>query len=321
MTLMDRASRIGLSMVCIGLLASCASKGPAPVESRAVPGSLPAEQRSATGRPLGSLEPVGKGQYRVRRGDTLYSIAVDHKADWKDLARWNKLSNPNVIEPGQVLWVSDPSPRSAPALAQSSAPPAAGAQAQPIAPSPGVGVRPLQSQPPSDSQPTGATGMGASAMADPAAAKPAAAESAAPAASAPAASAPPTELASIAPAPTDWVWPANGQIISGFAEGGSKGLTIAGAPGEAVFAAETGKVVYSGSGLRGYGNLVIVKHEQDVITAYAHNRAILVKEGQTVRRGQKIAELGMSDADRPMLLFEVRKGGKPVDPMTFLPTR
>ncbi len=316
MTLLDRASRIGLSMACIGLLASCASKGPAPVESRAVPGSLPAEQRSATGRPLGSLEPVGKGQYRVRRGDTLYSIAVDHNADWKDLARWNKLSNPNVIEPGQVLWVSDPSPRSAPALAQSSAPPAVGAQAQPIAPSAGVGVRPLQSQPPGDSPATGATGMGASAMADPAATTPAAAESAAPAASAP-----PTELASIAPAPTGWVWPANGQIISGFAEGGSKGLSIAGAPGEAVFAAETGKVVYSGSGLRGYGNLVIVKHEQDVITAYAHNRAILVKEGQTVRRGQKIAELGMSDADRPMLLFEVRKGGKPVDPMTFLPTR
>jgi lipoprotein NlpD len=316
MTLLDRASRIGLSMACVGLLASCASKGPAPVESRAVPGSLPAEQRSATGRPLGSLEPVGKGQYRVRRGDTLYSIAVDHNADWKDLARWNKLSNPNVIEPGQVLWVSDPSPRHSPALAQSSAPPAVGAQTQPIAPSSGVGVRPLQSQSPSDSQPTGSSGMGASAMADPAATTPAVAESAAPAASAP-----PTELASIAPATTGWVWPANGQIISGFTEGGSKGLSIAGAPGEAVFAAETGKVVYSGSGLRGYGNLVIVKHEQDVITAYAHNRAILVKEGQTVRRGQKIAELGMSDTDRPMLLFEVRKGGKPVDPMTFLPTR
>ncbi|MDP4617625.1 MAG: peptidoglycan DD-metalloendopeptidase family protein [Burkholderiaceae bacterium] len=125
----------------------------------------------------------------------------------------------------------------------------------------------------------------------------------------------------MAPAATGWVWPANGQVISGFSEGGNKGLSIAGAPGEAVFAAETGKVVYSGSGLRGYGNLVIVKHEQDVITAYAHNRAILVKEGQTVRRGQKIAELGMSDAERPMLLFEVRKGGKPVDPMTFLPTR
>ncbi|MGA0089452.1 MAG: peptidoglycan DD-metalloendopeptidase family protein [Burkholderiaceae bacterium] len=316
MTLLDRASRICLSLACVGLLASCASKGPAPVESRAVPGSLPAEQRSATGRPLGSLEPVGKGQYRVRRGDTLYSIAVDHNADWKDLARWNKLSNPNVIEPGQVLWVADPSPRSGPALAQSSAPPASGAQAQPIAPSSGVGVRPLQSQPPSDPQAAGGTGMGSSAMADP----PAAASSTADPA-APVASTPPTELASIAPAATGWVWPANGQIISGFAEGGSKGLSIAGAPGEAIFAAETGKVVYSGSGLRGYGNLVIVKHEQDVITAYAHNRAILVKEGQTVRRGQKIAELGMSDADRPMLLFEVRKGGKPVDPMTFLPTR
>lgn len=314
MTPFDRACRICLSLAGIGLLASCASPGPAPVESRAVPGSLPAEQRSATGKPLGSLEPVGKGQYRVRRGDTLYSIAVDHNADWKDLARWNTLSNPNLIEPGQVLWVMNPSPRSGPALAQSSPPAAAGAQARPIAPGSGVGVRPLQSQPPSEPQPAEGTGMGASAMAEPPAADSSLADPAAPAA-------PPTELASIAPAPTGWVWPANGQIISGFSEGGSKGLSIAGAPGEAVFAAETGRVVYSGSGLRGYGNLVIVKHEQDVITAYAHNRAILVKEGQTVRRGQKIAELGMSDAERPMLLFEVRKGGKPVDPMTFLPTR
>ena len=314
MTPFDRACRICLSLASIGLVASCASPGPAPVESRAVPGSLPAEQRSATGKPLGSLEPLGKGQYRVRRGDTLYSIAVDHNADWKDLTRWNKLSNPNLIEPGQVLWVMNPSPRSGPALAQSSPPAAAGAQAQPIAPSSGVGVRPLQSQPPSEPQPKEAKAMGASAEPPAAASLPADP-------AAPAASAPPTELASIAPAPTGWVWPANGQIISGFSEGGSKGLSIAGAPGEAVFAAETGKVVYSGSGLRGYGNLVIVKHEQDVITAYAHNRAILVKEGQTVRRGQKIAELGMSDAERPMLLFEVRKGGKPVDPMTFLPTR
>lgn len=150
MTPFDRACRICLSLAGIGLLASCASPGPAPVESRAVPGSLPAEQRSATGKPLGSLEPVGKGQYRVRRGDTLYSIAVDHNADWKDLARWNTLSNPNLIEPGQVLWVMNPSPRSGPALAQSSPPAAAGAQARPIAPGSGVGVRPLQSQPPAN---------------------------------------------------------------------------------------------------------------------------------------------------------------------------
>lgn len=316
MTPFDRACRICLSLACIGLLASCASPGPAPVESRAVPGSLPAEQRSATGKSLGALEPIGKGQYRVRRGDTLFSIAVDHNADWKDLARWNKLSNPNVIEPGRVLWVVNPSPRSGPALAQSSPPATGGAQAQPIAPSSGVGVRPLQSQPSSEPLPAAATDGPPSAMASPGSATPSPADPAAPATAAP-----PTELASIAPAATGWVWPANGQVISGFSEGGNKGLSIAGAPGEAVFAAETGKVVYSGSGLRGYGNLVIVKHEQDVITAYAHNRAILVKEGQTVRRGQKIAELGMSDAERPMLLFEVRKGGKPVDPMTFLPTR
>lgn len=119
----------------------------------------------------------------------------------------------------------------------------------------------------------------------------------------------------------NWSWPANGQVISNFSEAGSKGILIAGAPGESIFAAEQGRVVYSGNGLRGYGNLVIVKHDGDFLTAYAHNRAILVKEGQVVRRGQKIAELGMSDADRPMLHFEVRVGGKPVDPLAYLPRR
>ncbi|MGA1665251.1 MAG: peptidoglycan DD-metalloendopeptidase family protein, partial [Burkholderiaceae bacterium] len=118
-----------------------------------------------------------------------------------------------------------------------------------------------------------------------------------------------------------WRWPSNGQVVSQFSEGGRKGIAIAGAPGEAVFAAETGKVVYAGNGLRGYGNLVIVKHDNDLLSAYAHNRNILVKEGQLVKRGQQIAELGMTDADKPMLHFEIRKAGKPVDPLGYLPNR
>ena len=118
-----------------------------------------------------------------------------------------------------------------------------------------------------------------------------------------------------------WVWPANGQITEQFSDSNSKGITIAGASGEAIFAVSNGKVVYSGNGLRGYGNLVIIKHPDEFITAYAHNRSIFVKEGETVNKGQKIAEMGMSETDSPKLLFEVRKGGKPLDPLLYLPKR
>ncbi|MBA4742435.1 MAG: peptidoglycan DD-metalloendopeptidase family protein, partial [Azoarcus sp.] len=118
-----------------------------------------------------------------------------------------------------------------------------------------------------------------------------------------------------------WLWPASGEVIEGFEESSNKGLDIAGEPGDPVVAAAAGNVVYSGSGLRGYGKLVIIKHEDDFLTAYAHNRELLVKEGDKVSKGQKIAELGSTDADRPKLHFEIRKQGKPVDPAKFLPAR
>ena len=118
-----------------------------------------------------------------------------------------------------------------------------------------------------------------------------------------------------------WVWPANGQITEQFSDSNSKGISIAGASGEAIFAVSDGKVVYSGNGLRGYGNLIIIKHPDEFITAYAHNKSIFVKEGETVNKGQKIAEMGMSETDSPKLLFEVRRGGKPLDPLLYLPNR
>lgn len=283
-------------------LAACApTRGPAPIESRTISPGKTADQRSASGKAIAELPPVPAGSYRVKRGDTLVSIALEYGVDWRDLVSWNGLDNPNVIEVGQILRVRPPEPR-----AMASAPAEAPAQgATPIQPGGAMEVRPLTQ------------GQAAQTPADPAAGTEAAASRAGQ----------PAEVASGAPssaapvAGLNWSWPANGQVIAGFSEGGSKGISIAGAPGESIFAAEQGRVVYSGNGLRGYGNLVIVKHEGDFLTAYAHNRAILVKEGQVVRRGQKIAELGMSDADRPMLHFEVRKGGKPVDPMAYLPKR
>jgi lipoprotein NlpD len=118
-----------------------------------------------------------------------------------------------------------------------------------------------------------------------------------------------------------WIWPSNGALIAGFDEVKNKGLKIAGKLGDPVVASADGRVVYAGSGLRGYGNLVILKHNETYLTAYAHNQTLLVKEDQTVRKGQRIADMGSSDADKVMLHFEVRRQGKPVDPAKYLPPR
>ncbi|HWW70727.1 MAG TPA: peptidoglycan DD-metalloendopeptidase family protein, partial [Duganella sp.] len=118
-----------------------------------------------------------------------------------------------------------------------------------------------------------------------------------------------------------WMWPSDGKVIATFDEGKNKGVDIAGKAGQHVVAAGAGKVMYAGSGIRGYGNLVIVKHNNSLLSAYAHNRSIVVKEGQTVTKGQMIAEMGDSDADSVKLHFEIRQQGKPVDPSKFLPNR
>jgi lipoprotein NlpD len=118
-----------------------------------------------------------------------------------------------------------------------------------------------------------------------------------------------------------WAWPSNGSVVTPFDEVKTKGLVFGGKVGDPVFAAGDGRVSYVGSGVRGYGNLVIVKHNNTYLTAYAHNQTLLVKEDQVVRRGQKIAEMGSSDAERVQLHFEIRKLGKPVDPARLLPTR
>jgi lipoprotein NlpD len=119
----------------------------------------------------------------------------------------------------------------------------------------------------------------------------------------------------------NWQWPANGSVVSQFDEGKTKGLAIAGRAGDPVVAAADGQAVYVGSAIRGYGNLIVIKHNSRYLTAYAHNQALLVKEGQTVRRGQRIAEMGSTDADRVQLHFEIRRQGKPVDPAKLLPPR
>jgi lipoprotein NlpD len=233
------------------------------------------------------------GTYAVQRGDTLAKIALDHGVSWRDLARWNQIDNPNVIEVGQVLRVTPPD---------------------------APGSRPLTSRP---LPPQGAR---ASATSPPATTPSAPAVSGSTAAGAPQVAAPaaPAANTTSGAAPEDapaFQWPAQGSLLGGFEESRNKGLDIGGKAGDPVLAAADGRVVYAGSGLRGYGNLIILKHNNTYLSAYAHNQALMVKEDQEVKRGQKIAEMGNTDADQVKLHFEIRRQGKPVDPARLLPPR
>nr|WP_297654260.1 peptidoglycan DD-metalloendopeptidase family protein [Hydrogenophaga sp.] len=256
--------------------------GPAPVEDRGGAVARPADLP-----PLPGAENAGKaGYYTVKPGDTLFRIALESGQNWRDVQAWNNLPNPNALEVGQVLRVLPPT--SGTAAAAPAAP--TGPSTSPVASS-GVVARPLtESSPP------------------------------------PAASNSPTVPPAAPPAPVGadeltFVWPAQGAVITPFDEANNKGVSIAGKVGDPVVAAADGRVVYAGAGLRGYGNLIILKHNNTYLTAYAHNQALLVREDQAVRQGQKIAEMGSSDTDRVKLHFEVRRLGKPVDPIGHLPRR
>ena len=203
-------------------------------------------------------------------------IGLDAGQSFRDIARWNNLENPNLIEVGQVLRVMPPTSDNALVV-----------------------TRPVVSG-------TANSTAGSTAAAAPARA-----------ASAPASNPQPsTTEDDIA-----WIWPAQGKLIAGFDEVKNKGLDIDGRSGDAIMASADGRVVYAGASLRGYGNLIILKHNNTYLTAYAHNQTLLVREDQTVKKGQKIAEMGNSDADRVKLHFEIRRQGKPVDPAKYLPAR
>ena len=279
----------------------------------------PAEATSAK-PPLGAENAGKPGYYSVRPGDTLIRIGLDSGQNWRDIARWSGLDNPNAIEVGQVLRVAPPSADSN------------GAVTRPVAPGGRVDGKPLDGKPVAASGLPGAAGVNATPMSVPAAAAPPSAATAAIPAAIPAAT--PSASLGSAPAPAsaaaanregdediNWAWPASGPVATPFDDVKSKGLAISGKAGDAILAAADGRVVYAGSGLRGYGNLVIVKHNATFLTAYAHNQTLLVKEDQVVRRGQKIAEMGSSDADKVQLHFEIRRQGKPVDPARLLPQR
>jgi lipoprotein NlpD len=299
------------------LLASACATGTnrAPVEDRTGGGRtaaapMPAAAASAPGdvaaKPVPGIENLGKpGFYAVKPGDTLLRVALENGQNWRDIVRWNNLDNPNALEVGQVLRVLPPG---VDATAAASKPVTASrVEARPLE------TRPLNGTAPSPAVPTPTPVTVAAA--------PAAAPSSAPTAAVPAAAPPAPAASRDADDDVAWAWPSTATVAAPFDDVRTKGLVFTGKVGDPVVAAADGRVVYAGAGLRGYGNLVIVKHNTSYITAYAHNQTLLVKEDQAVRRGQKIAEMGSSDAERVQLHFEIRRLGKPVDPARLLPPR
>jgi lipoprotein NlpD len=290
----------GVCVVALVMLTACATRlDNAPVvdksgnfgtqTSQAIPGQA---------QPAVPLGPPPPGYYRVKLGDTLYRIALENGQNYRDIASWNNLTNPNQIEVDQLLRV---------------APPGANVAAM----TPGVSTSPIvgggvQSAPLAN---PGAPATGNSGFVP---AAPPAYGSASSATTIPPQSAA-SDTGTAAASTIAFAWPVRGPVLGTFDDATNKGVNIGGAAGDPVKASADGRVVYAGNGLRGYGNLIIIKHDATYLTAYAHNRALMVKEGDAVTKGQKIAEMGNSDSDRVMLHFEVRRQGKPVDPLKYLP--
>lgn len=282
-----------LVVLVLAFMSAC-SHTPAPVEDRS--------SRGAPARDVGQLE---NGIYRVRRDETLYSIAFSHGLDWKDVARWNDIRSPYTIYVGQELKLTEP-----PRQHRTASPRIA---TRPAGTTPRATTRQAEVPELKKSVPEPQTTTPAPAAQKPAEQKP----TVAPPQPAP------TPSAASAADPTGWLWPTRGRVISTYSAGdpARKGINISGTEGQDIVASAAGDVVYSGNGLIGFGELIIIKHSDRMLTAYAHNRTRLVKEGDRVAAGAKIAEMGRNDQEQVMLHFELRVVGKPVDPMQYLPSR
>jgi len=334
------------ALAATALLAGCASN-PAPVANYSFGGSNPPAATSAAPPPVAGSSgvqtfglgghangTVGASGYTVARGDTMYSVAFAHGMDVRQLAALNNIPPPYVIHPGQVLKLKPTSAveTTGPAVAGNTAPAPAAVPPRPVTQAPvttqpsapvfgpvntqsmtGNGVAPAESE----------STVAAPAVSVVPAAPAAAPTTVPPPATQPAVPTPPPGATRSAGGIT-WQWPANGKVVGGFEAGGGgdgAGLNITGNIGDPVRAAASGTVVYSGNGLIGYGELIIIKHNDTFLSAYGHNSKRLVKEGDHVSAGQEIALMGASGAPRVELHFEIRKDGKPVDPLGYLPGR
>ncbi|MDR2450992.1 MAG: peptidoglycan DD-metalloendopeptidase family protein [Candidatus Accumulibacter sp.] len=286
-------------IVVLGVLqlSGCSSKSPAPVV------------RHGEGVPT---QAARSDTYTVRKGDTLYSIARERGLDPRKLGDVNGLANPDRIEEGQVLRLSGAEPDVATTV--------------PLGPSGSVVVRPigearvavLKKEPKGGREPFSEEALAAAQTGG----QPVSSVQLAPPVAAPQ---PPEKPADKPPRAAvreglSWIWPAGGQVLATFS-GINKGIDIAGKSGDPVIATAGGKVVYTGTGIPALGKLVIIQHKDNFLSAYAHNRNILVKEKELVNQGQRIAEMGNTGADRVKLHFEIRRRGEPVDPLKYLPPR
>jgi lipoprotein NlpD len=325
---------IGLGLTLLAL-AACTARGPAPVTER-VPARVHTAPPAVVAKPeperpvAPQIAPSTNGMHTVQRGDTLYAIAFANSLDYREIAGWNQLESPDRIMVGQVLRLT---------------PPPGAIEIKPLEEVPPPSARPLTEPPllttpqavllsyseanwaqvsraPKDADSGRADARAESTAPVMASSVPPAAKPSPPATPAPA---PPVASVPAAAAPASaeiiWLWPADGTLSGRFGAAGGKGIDIVGPRNAPVVAVAPGKVVYSGSGLRGYGRLLIVKHAGEYLSAYAHNDSILVKEGDTVTAGQRIALMGDSDAEKVMLHFEIRRYGKPLDPLKYLPER
>ena len=319
----------------IALLPGCASRPTsAPVVDRSPARTLPPPPPVAQPTPVPGSTPHAD-YYQVKRGDTLYGSALDHGVDHRDLVQWNKLDDPNRIQVGQTLRVTPPEAEQGVQIGAARG--AGSVESRPL--DAGPTPRPAESLPRPAQETAGATRTEPKALRLPYSSEnlallqksdavPPAMKPAPPAAQSAPKPEPAAQTASVTAKPAaepresdavEFIWPARGRLLAGCAEPTSKGVDIAGKSGDPVVAAAPGRVIYTGSGIRGYGKLIVIKHDNGFNSVYAHNREILVKQDQAVARGQKIAELGDTDADTPKLHFEIRKSGKPVDPVKYLP--
>lgn len=332
-TLRNSISWLGPIIVLSGLVGCASSPNSAPVVDRA-----PAKPQVSP--PVAAVTAPARGPdrdnrpptYTVKKGDTLYGIALEFGFDYRELADWNNLENPNLIKVDQVLRLT---PAEVAQVRQV-------VETRPLAASRSSGMVELKTQPKANKTPLGEQPV-ASTKAESVVVPPVAAvvkpeikpelksetkvdnrgEAKVEPRPDPKAEvkteAKPTPVGETdAEEVVDWVWPAQGKVVATFNDGSNKGIDISGSLGQPVIASAAGRAVYSGSGLRGYGKLIIIKHNKTYLSAYAHNHQILVKEGQAVAKGQKIAEMGNSDSDQIKLHFEIRRFGKPVDPLKYL---
>ena len=287
-----------LLLVCAAvaaIAAGCATRTGAPVTDRSSD-ARPAPAKSAPVKPALKPADTRPDFYTVRKGDTLFSIALDHGLDYRELAQWNNITDPSVIRIGQQLRLS--SPASATTAAPFKAAP--GVEGRPIGDTAAAGDN-VKTQPRAVRAPYSDQTYAQLAK-------------------------PETKPEARPPARDDggegvaWGWPASGKVISTFSDSANlKGIGIAGKLGQPVLASASGRVIFSGTGIRGFGKLIVIKHNDTFLSVYAHNNELLVKEGQNVAKGQRIAEMGSTDTDQVKLHFEIRRFGKPVDPVKLLP--